>query len=116
MHDLALEGLDPGDLWRARFGEAAVSGYQDVCGPLPLRGFEAPSPPFVVPLRALNLVLETDVLHDPVALGATAQVLPDLGLRRVRAAPIRVHGERERVQVGGHIALASRVRVVAPGS
>ena len=47
---------------------------------------------------------------------AVAQVLQDLVAHRVRAVPVVVRRERERVEVRGDVALAARVAVRPPGA
>ena len=50
----------------------------------------------------------------PKRVGAAAQVVPDLGLRREGARPVGVGREGERVEVRGHVAGAAGIGVVAP--
>jgi hypothetical protein len=93
-----------------------MSGAADdeLCGDPALRGLHVPDALLLVPVGTRHLVIEADVRADAVAIGAVAQVVPDLGLRREEARPVRVRRERERVQVRRDVALAARVRVVAP--
>src|ERR1051326_8703614 len=60
--------------------------------------------------------IDPHVRVDPVLARAVAKVVPDLGLRRERAAPARIGLEGEGVEVARHVAGAAGVRVVAPGS
>ncbi len=54
--------------------------------------------------------------RDPEAVDAVAHVVPDLGLGRERARPVRVQREGERIEVRGDVAAAAGVRVVPPGA
>src|SRR5215207_1109356 len=60
--------------------------------------------------------MEAHVRQDAVAARRLPQVVEDLRLRGERARPVRVRGERERVEVRGHVAAAARVGVVPPGA
>ena len=64
----------------------------------------------------VDLVAEADVGHDAELVGAAAQVVADLGLERIRRAPVGVRRERERVERRRDVALAARIGVVAPGA
>jgi hypothetical protein len=49
-------------------------------------------------------------------LGAVFKVAADLRLRREHARPARIRRERERVEMGLHIARATGIVVIAPGA
>ena len=106
----------PGSVGIARVAQRPLGGDHDVGGQLALRGLDPPQLRVVVPVGGDQLAVEADVRHHAVALGAVAQVVEDLGLRRERARPVRVRGERERVEVRGHVAAAAGIGVVAPGA
>jgi len=111
-----LEPIKAGDGGDRRLVQRAGSGHEDLGGDGVVRGLDPPALPFVVPIGRLDLLAETDVRHDAVADGALAQVVPDLVAQREGARPVRVRGERERVQVRGHVALHARIGVLPPGA
>jgi hypothetical protein len=107
----ALEAREVGDRRRA---ERPSPEHEHPGAQRAARGLQSPALGLLVPRRVEQLVAETDVGDDAVALRAGAQVGPDLRLRGEGARPLRVRGEGERVQVRGHVAGAARVAVVAP--
>src|SRR5579871_6606314 len=70
----------------------------------------------VVPGRAQQLAVPADMREDAEACRAAPQVVPDLRLGRVRARPVRIEREGERVKVRRNITGAARIGVVAPRS
>ncbi len=68
-----------------------------------------------IPRSVQQFAVPLNVGKDTKALRAVAQIVPDLALGRVHAAPARIEREGEGVQVRGDVAGAARVRVVAPG-
>ena len=105
----------------------AISGYcgsvrppmpadQHIGRALAVRSLEPPARSPRRPSGALALDAEADVGHHPELARASPQVLADLGLERIGAAPVRVRHERVRVEDRGDVALTAGIRVVAPGS
>ncbi len=111
-----LEGVEAPQARDRRLAERARGRHDDVGRDEALRGHDAPALRVVVPGEALDRVLEAQVREDPVMARAVAQVREDLRLRRERPAPVGVRGERERIEMRGHVARAPGVRVVAPGA
>src|SRR5690606_40002411 len=70
----------------------------------------------LVPGRLVDGVAQPQVRPQPEPVDAVAEVVPDVLLGGEGVPPVRVEGERERVQVGGYVAGAARVGVVAPGA
>lgn len=68
----------------------------------------------LVELCILDRRPEGDVPGDVVPLGDIAEVRHDLGLQGELPRPVRLEGERVGVEVRGHVAAASRVRVRPP--
>ena len=116
VEDRPLEALESGQVRRVRIAQRPLRGDHDIGGQLALRRLDPPQLRVLVPVGGQQLAVEADVRHHAVALGAAAQVVEDLGLRRERARPVGVRGERERVEVRGHVAAAAGIGVVAPGA
>src|SRR5689334_6597655 len=114
MEHRAGERLDAVDVRQLRLAEPALAADDEPRRDLALRGLHAPEAAGLVPLGALHLGPEADVRGDAVLVRALAQVVPDLRLQREQTRPLGVRRERERVEVRGNVALAARIRVVAP--
>src|SRR5260221_11548623 len=67
------------------------------------------------PRSVLQFAIPLDVGKDAIALCTLTEIVPDLGLRRVHAAPIWIEREGEGVQVRGDITGTAWIRVIAPG-
>ena len=102
------------DLGNERFGEQPAAVDQEVRRQRAPRRLEVPDPAVGVPPGLLECGVEGDLLLDPELAGRPLQVALDLGLGGEGLGPIRVGGEREGVQVRGHVAPAAGVGVVMP--
>src|SRR3954466_355930 len=67
-----------------------------------------------LPARRRELGVEPDPVADAEALDALAQVVEDLRLLGVAVRPVVLGGERERVEVARHVALAAGIGVGEP--
>src|SRR5690606_3552194 len=83
---------------------------------LPLRGRQPPPLRGLVPGRLVDGVGQAQVWPQPEPVDAVAEVVPDVLLGGEGVPPVRVEGEGERVEMGGYVAGAARVGVVAPGA
>src|SRR4029077_9570374 len=77
-------------------------------------GAHAPRARGLVPGGVFEAAVEVDVRHDTEGFRALAQVRPDLRLRRIRACPVGLWRERERVQARRNVARAPWIGVVPP--
>ena len=77
-------------------------------------GEDVPALLVVVPVGSVDVRIELDVAAQPVFLGDSLEVVPDLGLIGERVLPVGLGLERERVQVRRDVAGAAGVTVVAP--
>ena len=117
VEDRPFEAVDPLDVGQLRLAQRADARDEHLGGQLAGGSFSIRHSSASSSQRADgDLVAIADVRVDAVLASDPAQVLPDLGLRRERPAPVRVGRERERVQVRGHVAGAARVGVIAPGA
>src|SRR6185295_14120532 len=107
----ALERVEAGQVRDRRLAERTRGGDDDVGRVLAAVGRDVPAVARLVPARVGDRAAGPDVRAQVVAIGDVLDVVLDLGLGRVRAAPVRVQGEAEGVQVRGHVALAARIRV-----
>lgn len=113
----AFEGVATGDVrknWDVQHAEAAdqrVGGEDVAC----LRR-ELPALAGLVPLGGADRCVGAHVRAKPEVLSTLLEVGEDLRLGGKGARPVRVGSERERVEVGRHIARSTRVGVVAPRS
>jgi len=82
--------------------------------PAAVRGRQPPEPGIVVPLECGDRRLMADEPIDAESGGDLAQVAENLRLGCVATRPVGRLGERERVQVRGHVAAGARVGVVPP--
>ena len=116
VEDLAGEAAQAGQLRLRRFAERATGRDQEVGPVAAVGGVDEPAPAGLHPPRRVHLVPEPQMRAQTVQGHAPAQVGPDLRLGREAAGPVRVGGERQRVQVGRDVAGAARVAVVPPGA
>ena len=117
VEDLALEVLHARELGITRDVQSTDAGHQgpaDVLGSV--AGRDQPRLALLVVLGAGELHAVVHVVADLVLVRAVAQVVVDLALLGEQPRPVRVLLERERVHQRGHVAGASGVGVVPPGS
>ena len=126
MEQPSREGVDPFDLGPGQLVEHADAGDHDVeHEPLARRAAERPLRSLVVPARPGHLGVEANPLPQAVRVDDPVEVREDLVARAVRAAPIELGRERERVEVrpdvtrqtrdSGCAATSRRRRRPAPG-
>ena len=117
VDECALERLDAVDGGRPGLGEHAGGEDDDLAAHRsPVVGADGPVPVVLGPLGGRDLPAGSQVRPHPAVIGAPLEVLEDLGLVRVGLGPERIGGERERVEVGGHVARRTWIRVVPPGA
>jgi hypothetical protein len=116
VEEPAREGVEPRQVGDHRLGQR--SGGRDEeprrVGGLGVGG-DDPAGGALVEARLDHGGPEADAVDDAVVAGDAAEVVEDLVLGREAAAPPGVGRERERVEVGGHVAGRPRVGVVPPG-
>lgn len=116
VEDLAGEGLKTGDARDLRVGQRPGGGDDDIGGQGAARGLDHPAQVLGVPGHQLDLGAEAQVRAQAEEVGDVLQVGADVPLAGEGARPLGVGRERERVQVGGHVAGAPGVAVVPPGA
>ena len=104
----------PGSVGRPWLAEEAGRGHQHACGQRLAGGLELPVLLLGDPGGAKQLAAQAGVAEHVEPAGAVAQVLEDLVAHRVRGLPVVFRRERERVEVGGDVALRARVAVRPP--
>jgi hypothetical protein len=111
----ALEPVQAGDVGRAR--PAQLTGGSDQHVGLVLRASLQCQPPRAAVLvegGGEHLRAEPDVPDHVEVPGDVAQVLMDLGLRGEAPRPVGLRRERQRVQVGRHVAGGTGIGVLPP--
>ena len=111
---LPLEALETGEGRDARLAQRADGADEDVGRERTTGGAEVPPRRDGVPGGLFHGVMKAEVRAHAEAVRARLEVRADLGLGRVRAAPVGVPCERERVEVRFDVARAPGVGVVAP--
>ena len=114
VEDLAGEAAQAGQLRLRRFAERATGRDQEVGPVAAVGGVDEPAPAGLHPPRRVHLVPEPQMRAQTVQGHAPAQVGPDLRLGREAAGPVRVGGERQRVQVGRDVTGRARIGVRTP--
>src|ERR1700682_6392456 len=89
---------------------------QNAGGGRPGTGGDVPKRTRLIPSRALHLGVETNFGSKLVLVGDIAEVVPQFRLRRIQPAPVISRSERKRVEVGGNVAGAAGIAIIAPGA
>jgi hypothetical protein len=111
------ERVQARDVRRAGTAQLPGGGDEDVGLVLASPGkIQPPAPRGLVEGGAEHLGVETDVRQHAEAACDVAQVLVDLRLRGEPPRPVGLRRERQRVQVGGHVAGGAGIGVLPPHS
>jgi hypothetical protein len=113
---VAGEVVEAGQRGDRGLAEAAVGADQDIGADGARRRLDDPRPGVLLPGGRNHLAVGAEVAAEVEVVGGPTQVRLDLGLGGVGAAPVRVLGEGEGVEVGRHVALAAGIGVVPPGA
>ncbi|CAM5497407.1 hypothetical protein STANM337S_03614 [Streptomyces tanashiensis] len=116
VEDLAGEVREARDVGDLRVGERSGGGDEDLGAEAAAAGLDLPPQRLRVPPRLQHLVVQAEVRTDPEGVGDVLQVGADVALPGEGPGPVRVGREGEGVEVGGDVAGAAGVAVVAPGA
>ncbi|SKY71705.1 Uncharacterised protein [Mycobacteroides abscessus subsp. abscessus] len=116
VEDIAVEVVESGNVGSGRLAERPRRADENIGGECRSVDRQTPDLSEVIPRRIADVMAAPDVRGNPEIVSAPGDVRLDLTLQWVQACPVRIRGERERVQRRRDVALRTGVRVDLPRS
>ena len=114
MHRRPAEALEAREVRDPGLDQRPGAGDEDLRGESARRGIDPPALGSSFHAASDTSVFEPDPRPHAEGVGDLLEVRADLGLPRVRARPVRIRRERERVQVRRDVAGTTRIGVGVP--